>query len=82
MACAGGPMSVLGPLPFASMWDCFHCLSWGLAQSRFWQQGSGMFLGLGTALQVAEWKCLSHSGNRSISTDEDRDRDHAVEDEP
>lgn len=78
----GGPTPLLGPLPFPGKWDCFCCLSWRLAQSRLWQQGSSVFLGSSTALQVAEGKCLSHTGNRSLSTDGDEDKDRAGEDDP
>lgn len=78
----GVPCLFWGHYPSQICGIVFHCLSWGLARSRLWQQGSGVFLGLGTALQVAEWKCLSHTGNWSISADGDGDRDHAVEDEP
>lgn len=78
----GGPTPLLGPLPFPGKWDCFCCLSWSLAQSRLWQQGSSVFLGSSTALQVAEGKCLSHTGNRSLSTDGDEDKDRAGEDDP
>lgn len=74
MACARGPTHVLGPFLFPGMWDCFRCLSWGLARSRLWQQSSGVFLGPGTVLQVLEGKCLSHTGSQSISTDWDGDK--------
>lgn len=63
-------------------WDCFCFLRWDLARSRLWQQGSGVVLGPGTALQVAEGKCLSHTGNQSISADGDGDKDCAAEDDP